>query len=345
MAWFKIDDKLHDHPKIRKLRDHKLEALGLWTACGSWSADTLSDGFVPREIVHRFDPDEVIAKRLVSVGLWIPCELDGEDGYAFHQWTEHQPTRAEVERRRGEARDRMRRNRARSQDVRANSARSSTNTFERTETNVSDDPTDDPARSDFYVASSASPQAQDSVRTNNERTSREVRDPVPSRPSLSTLATADAAAKFDEWWALYPLKVKKLEARKAWSTVLKRKVQPDHIIAGLRRQLDAWRAENKDPKYIPHPPSWLRAGSYDDEFEQQTLSLVPNPPAFDSFEAIHSNAAASDAARLLGIACILREQPPSDGTPRTEWLRQARIEWIAAHEQELRAALNERKTG
>src|SRR5690606_40221612 len=83
MTWFRIDDKLHDHPKVRKLRKDKLAALGLWTACGSWSADTLSDGFVPTEIVQRFDPTEQLAKRLLEVGLWVEDEHDGEDGYAF----------------------------------------------------------------------------------------------------------------------------------------------------------------------------------------------------------------------------------------------------------------------
>lgn len=345
MAWFKIDDKLHDHPKVRKLRDHKLEALGLWTACGSWSADTLSDGFVPREIVHRFDPDEAIAKRLVEVGLWIPCEQDSEDGYAFHQWTDHQPTRAEVERRRGEARERMRRNRARSHDVRANSERSSTNTFERTETNAGNDPADDPTRPAFYASSSASPQVQDSVRANRERTSREVRDPVPSRPSLTTSATADADAKFNEFWKLYPRKVKKLDARKAWDTVLKRKVNPDHVIAALRQQLEAWRAERKDPKFIPYPASWLRDGSYDDELEQTHLSLVPATPPLRTFEDYRDQAAGAHAARVLGIAYIPTPQPPSDRTPPQQWLRDRAIEFITAHEAELRAALNERKTG
>lgn len=349
MAWFKVDDKLHDHPKIRKLRGHKLEALGLWTACGSWSADTLSDGFVPREIVHRFDPEEAVAKRLVEVGLWIPCEHDGEDGYLYHQWTDHQPSRAEVERRRSEARERMRRNRAGSKDVRANVRAnfegSSSNAFERTETNGVDDPVADPSHADFYGTSNAKPQVQDSVRANCARSSQDVRHPVPTRPSLTASATADAAAKFDEWWALYPRKNKKLDARKAFTAALKDKVDPDHLINSLRRQLDAWRAEGKDPKYIPYPASWLRGGSYDDDFGQARLSLVPDSPTLRTFEDYRDNAAAGEAARLLGIACILREQPPSDPTPRPEWIRSARVEWIEAHEQEIRAALTERKTG
>lgn len=313
MAWFKIDDKLHDHPKVRKLRGHKLAALGLWTACGSWSADTLSDGFVPAEIVQRFDPDEGLAKRLVEVGLWNEDEHDDEVGYRFHQWTDHQPTKAEVERRREEARDRMRRRRA------GGATEPDPNT-----------PSDG---------------SQD-VRANTSRTSSEVRHPDPTRPlTTSSLATADAAAKFDEWWALYPRKTKKLDARKAFTAAVKAKVDPDHIITSLRRQIDAWRVTNQDPRFIPYPASWLRGGSYDDDFGQTHLSLVPDQPQLLTFEDYRDQAAAVEAARVLGIACILREQPPSDETPRTEFIRRARVEWVEAHEDEIRAALTERKTG
>lgn len=96
MTWFRVDDLLHDHPKVRKLAKDKLPALGLWVACGSWSGQSLSEGFVPSEIVRRFDRSERYAKRLVEVGLWLPEEVDGEAGYRFHQWLEHQPSKEEV---------------------------------------------------------------------------------------------------------------------------------------------------------------------------------------------------------------------------------------------------------
>jgi len=312
MAWFKIDDKLHDHPKVRKLRVHKLAALGLWTACGSWSADTLSDGFVPAEIVQRFDPDEGLAKRLVEVGLWNEDEHDDEVGYRFHQWTDHQPTKAEVERRREEARERMRRRRAGATEPDAN-------------------PT--------------SGGSQD-VRANTPRTSSEVRHPDPTRPlTTSSLATADAAARFDEWWTLYPRKTKKLDARKAFTAAVKAKVDADHLITSLRRQVEAWRVTNQDPTFIPYPATWLRAGSYDDDFGQTHLSLVPAPPSLLTFEDYRDQGAAVEAARLLGIAYIPAPQPPSDGTSSQQWASDRAVEWIEAHEQEIRAALTERKTG
>jgi hypothetical protein len=96
VTWFRVDDKFHDHPKTRRLRADKLPAAGLWSLAGSWAADNLTDGFVPTEIVQRFDPKQRYAKRLVEVGLWGLGERDGEDGYEFHEWMSWQPSKAEV---------------------------------------------------------------------------------------------------------------------------------------------------------------------------------------------------------------------------------------------------------
>lgn len=113
MTWFKVDDQFHDHPKVRKLRraaaacnalltrgvtpdEGRGVALGVWVACGSWASSTLSDGFVPVEVVDRFDPGGVYAALLVEVELWHRETQDGEDGYRFHDWSVHQPTREKV---------------------------------------------------------------------------------------------------------------------------------------------------------------------------------------------------------------------------------------------------------
>lgn len=129
MTWFKVDDQLHDHRKVRKLGKTKLTDIGLWVLCGSWASDNLSDGFVPLTVVRRFDARLRAAWRLVGADLWHPCVQDGEDGFRFHQWEDHQPTKKEVQAKRDEARDRMRRVRQKRQEegkpVRANTERTS----------------------------------------------------------------------------------------------------------------------------------------------------------------------------------------------------------------------------
>lgn len=91
MPWFKVDDKLHDHHKVRAAGK---SAMGVWVLAGSWAADNLTDGFVPASILPRWGNARDAAK-LCDVGLWLPAEQDGEHGWRFHEWTERQPTRAQ----------------------------------------------------------------------------------------------------------------------------------------------------------------------------------------------------------------------------------------------------------
>lgn len=88
--WFKVDDQLAFHPKVLRAGN---AAMGLWVRAGSWSADKLTDGFVPNETVAALGARTTDAERLVKSGLW-----DAEPGgYRFHDWTVFQPSRQDVE--------------------------------------------------------------------------------------------------------------------------------------------------------------------------------------------------------------------------------------------------------
>ena len=122
MTWFKVDDNLAFHAKVVQAGN---AAMGLWVRAGSWSAQQLTDGFIPDHIVTTIG-NRGQAARLVAAGLWVR----EDDGYRFHQWNEdgRQPTRATVEKERSEARERMRKAREAkrgSVDVRPNIHRTS----------------------------------------------------------------------------------------------------------------------------------------------------------------------------------------------------------------------------
>jgi hypothetical protein len=68
--------------------------------------------------------------------------------------------------------------------------------------------------------------------------------------------------RFDEFYAIYPRKVKPDAARKAWKSALKR-ATAEQIIEGARRLVADPNLPEK--QFIPHPSSWLNAGSWDDE--------------------------------------------------------------------------------
>ena len=111
MPWFKVDDKLWSHPKALHLTS---TALGVWLRAGSYCADHLTDGHIEARTLHVIcpEPRPTLMRavwELIDAGLW---EEAGE-GWRFHDWCDHQPTRREVEADRAAGRERQRRSRER----------------------------------------------------------------------------------------------------------------------------------------------------------------------------------------------------------------------------------------
>jgi len=112
MVWFRVDDGFHDHPKVEALLTgkHASDAIALWTLAGSWCGKHLTDGEISASKVARLGirHHAKAAQELVRVRLW----EETETGFRFHQWTERQAARADVDQTRRESADRMRRLRA-----------------------------------------------------------------------------------------------------------------------------------------------------------------------------------------------------------------------------------------
>lgn len=69
---------------------------------------------------------------------------------------------------------------------------------------------------------------------------------------------------FDEWWPVYPKKVGKDAARRAFHRVLKaRRATVADLMAGAERY--AAERMGDDPKFTKHPTSWLNGGHWADE--------------------------------------------------------------------------------
>lgn len=75
---------------------------------------------------------------------------------------------------------------------------------------------------------------------------------------------------FDEFWALYPRRVARQDAWKAWQ-----KIKPDDelrgvILAAVRKhsEQEAWHRD--EGLYIPHPATWLNGRRWEDEINGAT---------------------------------------------------------------------------
>lgn len=102
MTWFKVDDGFAFHPKAGVAGN---AALGLWVRAGSWSAQQLTDGEVPRKYLRALGGRPRDAKQLVLAGLWETTT----EGWRFHDWDVFQPSRKHVLSEREAARERMKR--------------------------------------------------------------------------------------------------------------------------------------------------------------------------------------------------------------------------------------------
>lgn len=104
------------------------------------------------------------------------------------------------------------------------------------------------------------------------RSGSTINNPNPNKKELAEKRPKQTPVNgeaFDSFWSIYPLKVKKQEALKAWA-----KIKPDNKLVEkilsavtIQKQTKEWNKE--DGKYIPHPTTWLNGGRWDDEIKEE----------------------------------------------------------------------------
>ncbi len=90
MGWARLDDGMHDHPKLIGL---SLEALGLWTKCLTWAHrhHGVRLGHIPEGLPATFDSrrGKRLAAELVAHRLWDVEEVLG--GWVIHDYVDFLP--------------------------------------------------------------------------------------------------------------------------------------------------------------------------------------------------------------------------------------------------------------
>lgn len=86
-----------------------------------------------------------------------------------------------------------------------------------------------------------------------------------SKPICSPSASGSAGDEFSVFWNLYPRKVAKAEAEKAWKRLNPSKPLLADLLEGLERQkaLPDWTRDGG--KFIPYPATWLNGRRWEDE--------------------------------------------------------------------------------
>ena len=76
-------------------------------------------------------------------------------------------------------------------------------------------------------------------------------------------ASPGAMLTFEEFWKIYPRKVAKQKAWESWQRINPDSLLVDKIINSVKLQMQSW----SDPKYIPHPATWLNQHRWEDQLE------------------------------------------------------------------------------
>lgn len=109
-------------------------------------------------------------------------------------------------------------------------------------------------------------------KTNDKKTnSREEGDSMEEDPPQKTIfGTPITNLAFDDFWQLYPKKADKGRALTAWNKICRKKAQERPTWETIRKALqDQKKSERwQNPKYIPHPTTWLNQSRWLDDPEQ-----------------------------------------------------------------------------
>ena len=228
MPWFKVDDGFYSSMKFLTIpREYQAQAAGLWVLAGTWSADKMTDGFVPRQVLDQWVFDPEVIHYLIGVGLWI----DNEERYGiqFHDWCDYQPTREVLEAKAVARSEKNKQNVAKRWDKDKPNTTAIQTVYE-SDTNALPKNTPEP-------------------------------EPEPE-PFTSNEVNTYGDSAFDEFWSFYPRKIGKGGAKKTWEKITRR-VKPEVIIEGARRLAED--PNLPDTQFIPHPSTWLNEGRWEDE--------------------------------------------------------------------------------
>jgi hypothetical protein len=284
MAWFKTDDKLPDNRKARAVRKSHADKrrdvapFGIWVLAGAWS----DDGFVPLEVLEDWDDDaKTLADRLVKAGMWHKTKRNGEPGYVFHDWADHNPARDDNDPSKSGTFGNHMRWHVQRQMVMADC----------------DHCPREPETEPEPIGANRGDIAPDSGTGRGESLPSRP-DPTRSRPVPDPTTSSDKSdktdplARFDEFWDTYAKKVKRADAEKKWIKALG-KASADRIIAAAAAYVTHERANNQGGRFIADPSTWLHGERWRDE-----RSDLPAPK--------------SRAAQWLQLAEELTPQEPAN---------------------------------
>lgn len=104
--------------------------------------------------------------------------------------------------------------------------------------------------------------------------------------------------RFAAFWAEYPNKKAKQNARKAWMRIKPTKVLFEKIMIAVKMAKNSVEWTKENGRFIPHPATWLNGGRWDDELTEISHSHTSNGLKTTDTMGILSNIIADEEGGL-----------------------------------------------
>lgn len=85
--------------------------------------------------------------------------------------------------------------------------------------------------------------------------------------AMPKLSNKQYSEQFDEFWKIYPRKVSKQVAYKAYLKALK-ETSHEKLVESINKQIEIWKVINTPITYMPHCATWLNEHRYSDDFNE-----------------------------------------------------------------------------
>ena len=109
------------------------------------------------------------------------------------------------------------------------------------------------------------------------RTEHSITEHNITEENIYTPHPISSSSGFDNFWKIYPRKIARAAAEKAWNNLTKKRQLPEisKILSAIQSQSLSEQWQESGGKFIPHPATWLNQGRWDDTLEVQQLSDKP----------------------------------------------------------------------
>ena len=94
--------------------------------------------------------------------------------------------------------------------------------------------------------------------------------------------------EFDQFWAAYPKKKAKADARKAWEQTKEFRPPIDKLIAIIKAHSKTKDWMKSDGEFIPYPATFLRGERWEDELEVKIEGVVNEKPWHETATGIEA---------------------------------------------------------